>query len=110
MASIGASHIGSWRERQQQQAHRDNQEEDNDFVFDPILKGSTNMVMKLLLIALNLETDRTEDNDEELAVNRPLTSHFLLCRTIHIEDRGGRCDNNDDDDGKQPSGLPRYAD
>ena len=69
------------------------------------------MVMKLLLIALNLETDRTEDNDEELAANRPLTSPFF-CRTIHIDDRGGRHDDDDDDDddGKQSSGLPRYAD
>ena len=69
-------------------------------------------MMKLLLMALNLETDRTEDYDEQLAANRPLTSQFLLCRTIHIEDRGGRRDDDDDDDddGKQSRGLPRYAD
>ena len=36
------------------------------------------MVMKLLLIALNLETDRTEDKDEQLAANRPLTSPFFV--------------------------------
>jgi hypothetical protein len=97
MQKLAAQH----EERQQQQAHRDNQEEDNAFVFEPILKNATNMVTKLLLIALNLETDCTEDYDEQLAANLPLTSQFLLCRTIHIEDRGGSRDDNDDDDGNQ---------
>jgi hypothetical protein len=56
-------------------------------------------VMKLLLIALNLETDRTDDYAEQLAVNLPLASQFLLCRTIHIEDREGHGGGDDDDEG-----------
>ena len=62
-------------------------------------KSAATVVLKLLLIALHLETDRTRDYAEQLAVNLPLASQFLLCRTIHIKDRD-RCDGDaDDDDG-----------
>ena len=52
--------------------------------FEPILKRATTVVMKLLLIALELQTDRAVDYNHQLGVQLPLCSQFLLCRTIHI--------------------------
>ena len=54
--------------------------------------------MKLLRIALNLETHRTKDYAEQLATNLLLTSPFSLCQTIHIVDRNWYDDDDDDDD------------
>ena len=51
--------------------------------------------MKLLLIAMELQSDRTTNYNHQLGVQLPLCSQFLLCRTIHIH---GRYDNEDDQD------------
>jgi hypothetical protein len=51
-----------------------------------ILKPATTVVMKLLLYALELEVNPVEDYSHMLSTALPISSLFLLCRTIFIHD------------------------
>jgi hypothetical protein len=92
------SELQTQHEQQQQpQQGANNENGPSEPVVQPILNRATTVVMKLLLIALELENDRTKDYGHELGIHLPLSSQFLLCRTIHIH-------KDDDDDDSSSDG------
>ena len=84
--------------QQQQQQQFNNANQSTEPLFEPILKPAMMVVMRLLLIALNLEKDREKDYKDQLSLDFPLCTQFLLCRTIHIHSREIDEDGDDDDD------------
>jgi hypothetical protein len=88
-------------EQQQQQGNVQDVNQSKEHVFEPLLSNACTVVMKLLLIALCLETDLTKDYEDQISANLPHCSQFLLCRTIHIDKR----DDGEDDDDDNINGI-----
>ena len=68
-------------------------------VFEPLLRQATTVVMKLLLLYLDLTTEKTKAYGYQLGADLPLCSQFLLCRAVHIHSRDGD-EGDDEEDGE----------
>ena len=84
---------------QQQEQQQQQQEEQQEPVFEPLLRQATTVVMKLLLLYLDLTTEKTKAYGYQLGADLPLCSQFLLCRAVHIHSRDGD-EGDDEEDGE----------
>jgi hypothetical protein len=99
--TIAALHAQQQEREQQQQ-----QEEEQEPVFEPLLRQATTVVMKLLLLYLDLTTEKTKDYGYQLGADLPLCSQFLLCRAIHIHSRDGDEGDDEEDDDNNANANP----